>query len=79
MHKMYTETKIWLANVILHWIGKIKFLNYDVFDCNFVFHRTILFFYFQEYTCQISAYTPTDLTHSVKIRGDYLDLYEDDD
>ena len=54
-------------------------MNCDVFDCNFVFHRTILFFYFQEYTCQISAYTPTDLTHSVKIRGDYLYLYEDDD
>ena len=25
----------------------------------------------QEYTCQISAYTPTDLKHSVKIRGEY--------
>ena len=24
----------------------------------------------QEYTCQISAYTPTDLKHSVKIRGE---------
>ena len=44
MHITYTETEIWLANVILHWIGKIKFLNYDVFDCNFVFQRTIYFF-----------------------------------
>ena len=30
-------------------------------------------FYIQEYTCQISAYTPTDLKHSVKIRGEYDD------
>ena len=32
----------------------------------------------QEYTCQISAYTPTDLKHSVKIRGEYDD-YDDAD
>ena len=31
----------------------------------------------QEYTCQISAYTPTDLKHSVKIRGEY-DINDDD-
>ena len=35
----------------------------------------------QEYTCQISAYTPTDLKHSVKIRGEYdkNDNNDDDD
>ena len=33
----------------------------------------------QEYTCQISAYTPTDLKHSVKIRGEYDNNDEDDD
>ena len=26
--------------------------------------------YFQEYTCQISAYDPTEITHRLKIRGE---------
>ena len=25
----------------------------------------------QEYTCQMSAYKPTEITHSVKIRGEH--------